>query len=176
MLKPSMVWSQQTMENSQTVLKRSEYQNTLPACWEICMQVKKQQLGASRRTSQNCGQQKGSTQGPSLGCDILPFNLGTQGPPEHCLGSDWDLWLWTHVCLHQPVIRPPWISQGSDLQRRVLRGSLNWLDLAGCWESKKSMRGITTEKLRRDQALSLCSGSTDSKTPDYRELTLGGIK
>ena len=65
MLKPSMVWSQQIMENSQTVLKRSEYQNTLPACWEICMQVKKQQLGASRQTSQNCGQQKGSTQGLS---------------------------------------------------------------------------------------------------------------
>ena len=101
-----------------------------------------------------------------LGCDILPFYLGTQGPPEHCLGSDWDLWLWTHVCLHQPVIRPSWISQGSDLQRRVLRGSLNWLDLAGCWESKKSMRGITIERLSRDQALSLCSGSTDSKTPD----------
>ena len=39
-----MVWSQQIMENSQTVLKRSEYQNTLPTCWEICMQVKKQQL------------------------------------------------------------------------------------------------------------------------------------
>ena len=29
------------MENS---LKRWEYQTTLPASWEICMQVKKQQL------------------------------------------------------------------------------------------------------------------------------------
>ena len=33
--------SQQTVENSN---KRWEYQTTLPASWEICMQVKKQQL------------------------------------------------------------------------------------------------------------------------------------
>ena len=33
--------SQQTVENS---LNRWEYQTTLPASWEICMQVQKQQL------------------------------------------------------------------------------------------------------------------------------------
>ena len=33
--------SQQTVENSS---KSSEYQTTLPASWEICMQVKKEQL------------------------------------------------------------------------------------------------------------------------------------
>ena len=31
---------QQTVENSE----REEYQTTLPASWEICMQVKKQEL------------------------------------------------------------------------------------------------------------------------------------
>ena len=36
----SLCESQQTMEN----LKRWEYQTTLPASWETCMQVKKQQL------------------------------------------------------------------------------------------------------------------------------------
>ena len=30
--------------NYGTFLKRREYQTTLPASWEICMQVKKQQL------------------------------------------------------------------------------------------------------------------------------------
>ena len=34
--------SQQTVESS--YLKRWEYQTTLPSSWEICMQVKKQQL------------------------------------------------------------------------------------------------------------------------------------
>ena len=33
-----------TTTNSGKVLKRWEYQTTLPASWEICMQVKKQQL------------------------------------------------------------------------------------------------------------------------------------
>ena len=33
--------SQQTVEKC---LKRWEYQNTLPASWEICVQIKKQQL------------------------------------------------------------------------------------------------------------------------------------
>ena len=39
-LKPSTVWIQQTGR----LLKRWEYKTTLPASWEICMQVKKQQL------------------------------------------------------------------------------------------------------------------------------------
>ena len=30
--------------NCEKILKRWEYQTTLPASWEICMQVKKQQL------------------------------------------------------------------------------------------------------------------------------------
>ena len=30
--------------NCRKFFKRWEYQTTLPACWEICMQVKKQQL------------------------------------------------------------------------------------------------------------------------------------
>ena len=41
MPKPLTVYgSQQTVENS----SRWEYQNTLPTSWEICIQVKKQQL------------------------------------------------------------------------------------------------------------------------------------
>ena len=41
MLKPLTVW---ITTNSGNFLKRWEYQTTLPASWEICMQVKKQQL------------------------------------------------------------------------------------------------------------------------------------
>ena len=41
MPKPLTVW---ITTNSGKVLKRWEYQTTWPASWEICMQVKKQQL------------------------------------------------------------------------------------------------------------------------------------
>ena len=41
MLKPLTVW---ITKNCGKFLKRLEYQTTLPASWEICMQVKKQQL------------------------------------------------------------------------------------------------------------------------------------
>ena len=39
--KPLTVW---TTTNSGKFLKRWEYQTTWPASWEICMQVRKQQL------------------------------------------------------------------------------------------------------------------------------------
>ena len=41
MLKPLTVW---ITTNSGKFLKRWEHQTTLPASWETCMQVKKQQL------------------------------------------------------------------------------------------------------------------------------------
>ena len=41
MLKPLTVW---LTTNSGKFLKRLEYQTTWPASWEICMQVRKQQL------------------------------------------------------------------------------------------------------------------------------------
>ena len=41
MLKPLTVWIK---TNCGKFWKRWEYQNTWPASWEICMQVKKQQL------------------------------------------------------------------------------------------------------------------------------------
>ena len=41
MPKPLTVW---TTTNSEKFLKRWEYQTTWPASWEICMQVRKQQL------------------------------------------------------------------------------------------------------------------------------------
>ena len=41
MLKPLTVWITKTCGQ---FLKRWEYQDILPASWEICMQVKKQQL------------------------------------------------------------------------------------------------------------------------------------
>ena len=41
MVKPLTVW---ITTNCEKLLKRWEYQTTLPASWEICMQVKKQQL------------------------------------------------------------------------------------------------------------------------------------
>ena len=51
MLKPLTVWN---TAKCGRFLKRWEYQTTLPASWETCMQVKKQQLGL------NMGQQTGS--------------------------------------------------------------------------------------------------------------------
>ena len=42
MPKPLTVW---VITNCGKFLKRWEHQITWPACWEICMQVKKQQLG-----------------------------------------------------------------------------------------------------------------------------------
>ena len=41
MPKPLIVW---TTTNSGKFLKRREYQTTWPASWEICMQIRKQQL------------------------------------------------------------------------------------------------------------------------------------
>ena len=41
MPKSLIVW---ITTNCEKFLKRWEYQTTLPVCWEICMQVKKQQL------------------------------------------------------------------------------------------------------------------------------------
>ena len=41
MLKPLTVW---IITNCGKFLERWDYQTTLPASWEICMQVKKQQL------------------------------------------------------------------------------------------------------------------------------------
>ena len=41
MLKPLTVW---ITTNCGKFLKRWEYQTTLPASWETCMQVRKQQL------------------------------------------------------------------------------------------------------------------------------------
>ena len=41
MPKPLTVW---IMKNYEKFFKIQEYQTTLPASWEICMQVKKQQL------------------------------------------------------------------------------------------------------------------------------------
>ena len=41
MLKPLTVW---ITTNCGKLLKRWQYQTTLPASWEICLQVKKQQL------------------------------------------------------------------------------------------------------------------------------------
>ena len=62
--------------NGGKFLKRWEYQNTLPASWEICMQVKKQQLNRTRHgTSSTSWFQigKGVPQG-CYSCDYL-FNM-----------------------------------------------------------------------------------------------------
>jgi len=54
MPKPLTVW---ITTNYEKFLKWWEYQTTLPASWEICMQVKKQQLEPDME------QQTGSKQG-----------------------------------------------------------------------------------------------------------------
>ena len=56
MPKPLSEWN---TANSVKFLKRWEYQTTLPASWEICMQVKKQQLepDMEQQTSSNLGKE-----------------------------------------------------------------------------------------------------------------------
>ena len=54
-------------------LKRWEYQTTLPASWEFCMQVKKQQLELDMEQQTGSKEEKGERQG----CILSPclFNL-----------------------------------------------------------------------------------------------------
>ena len=54
-------------------LKRWEYQTTLPASWEFCMQVKKQQLELDMEQQTGSKEEKGVRQG----CILSPclFNL-----------------------------------------------------------------------------------------------------
>ena len=56
MLKPLTVWIRTNCEKS---LKRWEYQTTCPASWEICMQIKKQQLelDMEQQTSSKSGKE-----------------------------------------------------------------------------------------------------------------------
>ena len=54
MPKPLTVWM---TKNCGKFLKRWEFQTTLPASWEICMQVKKQQLELDME--QQTGSKKG---------------------------------------------------------------------------------------------------------------------
>ena len=56
MPKPLTVGSQQTVENSSQVIL---HQTTLPASWEICMQVKNQQLepDMEQRTGSKLGKE-----------------------------------------------------------------------------------------------------------------------
>ena len=67
MLKPLTVW---ITANCGKIFKRWEYETTLPASWETCMQVKKEQLEPDME------QQTGSKLGRGVhqGC-ILPFYL-----------------------------------------------------------------------------------------------------
>ena len=55
MLKPLTVW----ITTNWKILKEIEYQTTLPASWEICMQVKKQQLESymEQRTGSKLGKE-----------------------------------------------------------------------------------------------------------------------
>ena len=70
MLKPLIVW---ITTNCGQFFKSLEYQTTLPASWEICMQVKKQQLepDMEQQTGSNIG--KGVRQGCVL--SLCLFNL-----------------------------------------------------------------------------------------------------
>ena len=68
MLKPLTVW---ITTNCGKFLKRWEYQTTWPACWEICMQVKKQQLETDRE--QQTGSKLGKEYNKAVYC--LPAYL-----------------------------------------------------------------------------------------------------
>ena len=56
MPKPLTVW---ITANCEKFLKRWEYQTTWPASWEICMQVKKQELelGMEKQTGSKLGKE-----------------------------------------------------------------------------------------------------------------------
>ena len=64
MLKPLTVW---ITTNCEKFLKRWEYQTTLPASWEICVQVKKQQLELDMK------QQTGSESGKEYVKAVMLF-------------------------------------------------------------------------------------------------------
>ena len=73
MLKPLIVW---ITANCGKFLKKWEYQTTLKAFWETCMQVKKQQLEPDMEQQTGSKLRKGVHQG----CILLPclFNLYTE--------------------------------------------------------------------------------------------------
>ena len=58
------------------LFKRWEYQTTLPASWEICMQVKKQQLEPDMK--QQTGSKLGKEYVKTVYCSPCLFNLYTE--------------------------------------------------------------------------------------------------
>ena len=66
MLKPLSVW---ITTNYWTFFKRGEYQTTLPASWEICMQVKKQQ--SEPDMEQRTGSKSGKKYIKAIYCHLL---------------------------------------------------------------------------------------------------------
>ena len=59
----------QSITNCGKFLKRWEYQTTLPASWEICLQVKKQQLELD--IEQQTGSKSGKEYGKAVYCHLL---------------------------------------------------------------------------------------------------------
>ena len=83
MPKPLIVW---ITTNCGKFLKRWEYQTTWPASWEICMQVKKQQLELDME--QQTGSKSGKVHVNAIYCH--PAYL------TYMQSTSWDVW-WIHM-------------------------------------------------------------------------------
>ena len=109
-LKPFTVW---ITTNCGKFLKRWEYQTTLPAYWEVCMQIKKQQLepDMAQRTGLKLGKEYDKsaychlayiTYIQSMSCDILGWmnhRLESRLPGKISITSDMQMTppLWQKV-------------------------------------------------------------------------------
>ena len=87
-------------------LKRWEHQTTLPASWEICMQVKKQQLEL------NMGQRTGSKLGKEyvrlyiVHPAYLTYMQCTSCEMPSWMKTSWEKYQWPHICRwHHPYGR-----------------------------------------------------------------------
>ena len=87
-----------------TILKRWEYQTTLPACWEACVEVKKQQLEADME------QQPSS----KLGKDYLKAIYCHSAYLTSMQSTSWEMLGWMNHKLESRL--PEEISATSDIQ------------------------------------------------------------
>ena len=85
-LKPLTVW---ITTNCGKFLKRREYQTTVPACWETCMQVKKQRVSAGHGTTNWFKIGKGVRQGCILSPSYLTSMQSHQAKCRAGLSTIW---------------------------------------------------------------------------------------
>ena len=120
MLKPLTVWITANWGKS---FRRWEYQTTLPASWEICMEVKKQWLESDME--QQTGSKSGKEYVKAIDChpDYLTFMQSTS----------WEMPGWMKHKLESRLLGE--ISTTSDNLCRKRRGTKETFDERGEWKS-----------------------------------------